>query len=227
MTWITGTLEVCSSGSTAERCQPTTDLPFPDWKPGLRRNYRPSRRIAATAAGLIRDGEVILLDGGTTTLELARLLVGRPLQIVTNSLPIAALFTNSRETDLVILGGYVYPATGVAVGPLTLQMMKAIQVQLAFLSVAGLTARGLFNSNPLLVETERQMMRCADKVVVLADHSKIGRQSLAFLCKLSAIDTLIVDSDLSPQQQEWLRRATARVLLARKTPGGSSRRSSS
>lgn len=201
--------------------------PLPGLEARAQTQFQAKQRIAVAAAGLVRDGEAVLLDGGTTTLELARLLVGRPLQVVTNSLPIAALFTNSRETDLVILGGYVYPATGVALGPLTLQMMKTIQVQLAFLSVAGLTARGLFNNNPLLVETERQMMRCADKVVVLADHTKIGRQSLAFLCKLSAIDTLIVDSDLSPQQQEWLKGAAARVLLARKTPGGSSRRSSS
>jgi DeoR/GlpR family transcriptional regulator of sugar metabolism len=186
------------------------------------------QRIAAAAAQHIRNGEAIMLDGGTTTLELARLLVGRPLQVVSNSLPIANLFTSSRETDLVILGGYVYPAMGLALGPLTLQMMKDIQVQQAFLSVAGLTARGLFNSNPLLVETERQMMRCAEEVVVLADHSKIGRQALAFLCELSAIDTLIVDSDLSPEQHELLRQAEARVILARKTSvGRSPRRSTS
>ncbi len=62
------------------------------------------RRIARAAADQIRDGDAILLDGGTTTLEVARLLVGRSLQIVTNSLPIAALFASSRETDLVIGG---------------------------------------------------------------------------------------------------------------------------
>src|SRR5689334_5733988 len=84
------------------------------------------RRIARAAAARVRDGEAILLDGGTTTLEFAKLLVGRPLQIVTNSLPIANLFANSRETDLVILGGYVYPSTGVALGPLTIQMMKDV-----------------------------------------------------------------------------------------------------
>jgi DeoR family transcriptional regulator, fructose operon transcriptional repressor len=170
------------------------------------------RQVAQAAAARVRDGEAILLDGGTTTLELARLLVGRPLQVVTNSLPIANLFANSRETDLVILGGYVYPSTGVALGPLTIQMMKGLHVQQAFLSVAGLTARGLFNSNPLLVETERQMMRSADEVTVVADHTKVGRQGLAFLCALSTIDTLIVDHELSPSQRKLLR--GARVVLA-------------
>ena len=151
------------------------------------------RQIAKAAAARIQDGDSILLDGGTTTLEVARLLVGRPLQIVTNSLPIANLFASSRETDLVILGGYVYPRTGVALGPLTVRMMDDIHVHQTIMSVGGITAKGLFNSNLLLVETERQMMRCADEVVVVADHTKIGRQALAFLCELAAIDTLIVD----------------------------------
>src|SRR6516165_5809405 len=172
------------------------------------------RRIARTAAARVRDGEAVMLDGGTTTLELARLLVGRPLQVVTNSLPIANLFANSRETDLVMLGGYVYPSTGVALGPLTIQMMKGLHVQRAFLSVAGITAKGLFNSNPLLVETERQMMRCADEVTVLADHTKVGRQALAYLCAISAIDTLIIDHELSAVQRKLLRGAGARVVIA-------------
>ena len=107
------------------------------------------RVIARTAAARIRDGDAILLDGGTTTLEVARLLVGRSLQIVTNSLPIANLFASSRETDLVMLGGFIYPKTGVALGPLTVRMMEDIHVHQTILSVGGITAKGLFNSNVL------------------------------------------------------------------------------
>jgi DeoR/GlpR family transcriptional regulator of sugar metabolism len=160
------------------------------------------RQIAQAAAARIRDGDAILLDGGTTTLEVARLLVGRPLQIVTNSLPIANLFASSRETDLVILGGYVYPKTGVALGSSTVRMMDDVHVQQTILSVGGITAKGLFNSNLLLVETERAMMRCADEVVVVADHTKVGRQALAFLCELHEIDTLIVDAKIDAEQKK-------------------------
>jgi DeoR/GlpR family transcriptional regulator of sugar metabolism len=172
------------------------------------------RAIARTAAARIQDGDTILLDGGTTTLEVARLLVGRSLQIVTNSLPIASLFASSRETDLVILGGYVFPKTGVALGPLTVRMMEDVHVHQLVMSVGGITNKGLFNSNLLLVETERQMMRCADEVVVVADHTKIGRQALAYLCDLAAIDTLIVDGGLSVSQRDLLRQTDARLLVA-------------
>jgi DeoR/GlpR family transcriptional regulator of sugar metabolism len=78
----------------------------------------------------------------------------------------------------------------------------------------------LFNSNLLLVETERTMMRCADEVVVVADHMKIGRQALAFLCELSAIDMLIVDRDLTPEQAAIIDRAEVRVLIAGLTGNG-------
>jgi DeoR family transcriptional regulator, fructose operon transcriptional repressor len=180
------------------------------------------RQVARMAAMRIRDGDAILLDGGTTTLEVAKLLIGRSLQIVTNSLPIANLFASSRETDLVMLGGYVYPKTGVALGPLTVQMMQDIHVHQAIMSVGGITAKGLFNSNMLLVETERSMMRCADEVVVVADHTKIGRQALAFLCELPAIDTLIVDRELTPEQAKIIDGPEVRVLIAGASGNGSS-----
>src|SRR5437868_5577735 len=177
-------------------------------------NIAEKRAIAQAAAARIQDGAAILLDGGTTTLEVARLLVGRALQVVTNSLPIANLFANSRETDLVMLGGYIYPKTGVALGPLTARMLQDIHVQQTILSVGGLTAKGLFNSNLLLVETERQMIRSADEVVVVADHSKIGHQNLAFLCTLADVDTLIVDAGLTPEQRRLVEEGGARLIVA-------------
>jgi DeoR family transcriptional regulator, fructose operon transcriptional repressor len=178
------------------------------------RETEEKRQIAQSAATRIQNGDSILIDGGTTTLELARLLVDRPLQVVTNSLPIANLFASSRETDLVMLGGYVYPRTGVALGPLTIRMLDDIHVHQTIMSVGGITAEGLFNSNLLLVETERAMMRAADEVVVLADHTKIGQKALAFLCELPAIDTLIVDRGVKPEQRTLIAQGEVKLLVA-------------
>src|SRR5207253_7798579 len=136
--------------------------------------------------------------------------------------PIAALLSGSRDIDLVLLGGFVYPKTGVALGPLTVRMMEDIHVHQVIMSVGGITTKGLFNSNLLLVETERRMMRCADEVTVVADHTKIGRQALAFLCELSAIDTLITDSGASTTQLEILDRAAVRYLRAGDRSNGQS-----
>jgi len=176
--------------------------------------------LAQAATARIADGDAVLLDGGTTTLEVARKLVGRPVQIVTNSLPIAALFANSRESDLIMLGGYVYPKTGVALGPMTMRMLDDIHVNQAILSVSGVTAKGLFNSNTLLVETERRMLRCADEAVVVVDHTKIGRPALAFLCELSAIDTLIIDRGATAEQRLLLTDAGPKLIVAGEPANG-------
>lgn len=176
--------------------------------------------MARVAAERIHDGDAVLLDGGTTTLEVARLLADRAVQIVTNSLPIAQLLSNGRQADLVMLGGFVYPKTGVALGPLTVRMLDEIHVQQAIMSVHGLTPKGLFNSNLLLVETERRMMRCADEVVVLVDHTKIGRPALASLCELGDIDVLIVDPGIAPEQRKWLEEAGPRLIVASEPSNG-------
>ena len=100
---------------------------------------RRKQRLVKSAAELIEDHDTILLDGGSTTYELARQLVGRPLQVVTNILPIAHLMSSSEQTDLVMIGGCVQGQRGVAIGPMTDAMLATINVSKAFLSVAGIT----------------------------------------------------------------------------------------
>lgn len=170
--------------------------------------------IAERAAALIQDGETVLLDGGTTTYEVAQRLVGRPLQIVTNSLPVANLFASSATTDLVLIGGYVYPRTGVSLGPYANEMLSRVGVQKTILSVAGITERGFHNSNLLLVETERAMMQAADRVIVVADSSKFGQQSLAHLCELGEVNQLVVDSEISASWQQRLAAAGVELTIA-------------
>ena len=172
------------------------------------------RRIAQAAATRILDGSAILLDGGTTTMEIARLLTNRSLQVVTNSLPIASLLSGCRSIDLILLGGYIYPKTGVAMGPLTIAQLERVHVQQAFVGVSGITPKGLFNSNLLLVETERAMIRSAETLVVVADCTKLERSALAPLCGLEEVDTLITDGDLTRDQQRWLEAAGMKVVVA-------------
>ncbi|ADB17942.1 transcriptional regulator, DeoR family [Pirellula staleyi DSM 6068] len=172
------------------------------------------RQIAVAASRLVEDGDTLLLDGGSTTYELAQLLVGRPLQVVTNSLPVANLFTSSDRADLVLIGGYVHARTGVSLGPYANQMLSGLCVRRAIISVAGVSERGFFNSNLLLVETERAMMGAADEVIVVADSTKFGHTSLAHLCNLNFIDTLVTDHEIDPTWQSALEEQGVRVVIA-------------
>lgn len=172
------------------------------------------KAIAHLAAELIQPGDTVLLDGGTTTYEVARMLVGRSLQVVTNSLPVANLFASDPATDLVFVGGYIYPRTGVALGPHADRMLSEISVRRTVLSVGGVTEKGFYNNNMLLVETERAMMHAADEVIVVADSTKFGHQSLAFLCGLAEIDHLVVDSGLSDTWREEFTKTNVNLVVA-------------
>jgi DeoR/GlpR family transcriptional regulator of sugar metabolism len=177
------------------------------------------RAIGLAVAELLRDGDTVFLDGGTTTLEVARALIGRRLQVVTNSLPIAQLLASSQQTDLILIGGYVYPRTGVALGPLAITTMQSIRVRTAVLGAGGVVAEGIYNSNSLLVETERQMMGCAQEVMIVADHTKFGRLALARLCGLDEVDQVIVDAGLSEADKAMLEAAGVAVHVAPLEPG--------
>lgn len=154
------------------------------------------QRIAKAVAEQIQPGEAVLLDGGTTTLEVARCLVGKRLQIVTNSLPIANLLVNQSEIELIFIGGYLYPRTGVALGPLASSALSELHVARVVLSSGGITEKGLFNSNTLLVDCERQMLDAAGEVWAVADSSKFGKSALAHLCPLSSVTRMFVDRGL-------------------------------
>ena len=170
--------------------------------------------VARVAAGLILPGEAVLLDGGTTTLEVARQLVGRALQVVTNSLPIVNLLANQPEIELIQIGGYLFPKTGVALGPLAVSALSQVHVRRLFMSVGGITEQGLFNTNTLLVEAERQMILAAEEVVVVTDSSKLGHSALAHLCPLQKVQQLIVDRGITDEWQRILEDAGIKVLVA-------------
>jgi DeoR/GlpR family transcriptional regulator of sugar metabolism len=176
-------------------------------------NWAAKRAIATRAADMIGDGETVLLDGGTTTYEVARLLVGRSLQVVTNSLPVANLFASEARTDLVLLGGYVSPRTGVCLGPYANELLGRLHVTTTVLSAAGIAEEGLFNAHLLLAETEQAMLRAAGRVIVVADSSKFGRKSLTLVSGLDAIDVFVSDDALADAWKKTIAAAGAELAI--------------
>ena len=177
-------------------------------------HWAAKRAIAARAAEVISDGETVLLDGGTTTYEVARLLVGRSLQVVTNSLPVANLFASESRSDLVLLGGYVSPRTGVCLGPYANELLGRLHVTTTVLSAAGIADEGLFNAHLLLAETEQAMLRAAGRVVVVADSSKFGRKSLTLVAPLAEIDAFVSDEGLTDDWKARISAAGAELIIA-------------
>ena len=113
-----------------------------------------------------------------------------------------------------LVGGYVYPRTGVSLGPYANQMLASLSVRRTVLSVAGINDRGFYNSNLLLVETERAMLDASEEVIVVADSTKFGHQSLAHLCSLERIDYLVVDRDIDAAWRDKVTAAGVKLVVA-------------
>lgn len=161
-------------------------------------------RIGRAAADLIQDGETVVLGGGSTVAEVARCLLCRPIQIITNSIPVAHLFWECPQTEVTLTGGYLYPRLGTQFGPICERMLRSVSADVAILGIRGITRDGLSDTSALVVESIRAMMKCAQRVIIVADRTKFGRKAMIHVADLTELDQIISDRDLSPEHRQLL-----------------------
>ncbi|MFF8642155.1 DeoR/GlpR family DNA-binding transcription regulator [Streptomyces sp. NPDC015345] len=151
--------------------------------------------IADLAAGLVEEGEAIVIGAGTTTQELARRLARVPrLTVVTNSLLVAQALAHANRVEVVMTGGTLRGSDYALVGSGAEQSLQGLRVSRAFLSGSGLTAeRGLSTSNMLSASVDRALVQAAAEVVVLADHTKLGTDTMFQTVPTDVITRLVTD----------------------------------
>jgi len=171
-------------------------------------------RIARAAAGLIEDGQTVILDGGSTVAAVARELSARPMHIITNSLPIAESLESLRNIELTLTGGYLDPRLRVMLGPFCEQMLGAIRADALIMGIGSITASGFSNNNTLVVGSEQKMIEVAAKIIIVADHTKLGRGGMIPVAPLSAADIIVSDTGLAPEHVSMLRDSGIEVILA-------------
>ena len=171
--------------------------------------------IGRACAELVQPRQSVIIDAGTTVYHVARYLESKTLQIVTNSLPVANLFAAQQNIEVVVTGGVIYPRLGVLVGPLAVEGFSQMHADVAIMSAGGITLEGLTNSHPLLIDIQRAMIESAGKVIVCLDHTKFERKSVAFLCELDRIDTIITDNLAPAELVDGLRAKGLEVVVAK------------
>lgn len=174
------------------------------------------RRIAAAAARLVKPGMLIAIDAGSTTLALSEFLAGIPrLNIITNSLGLAAeLHKLGGETDVMLLGGRLAPDVPATFGEITIGQLQRFQPQLAMLSPVSLDAtRGAMDYDLAEAEVARTMAENAARLVLLADHSKLGTTSRVQICGIERVDTLVTDRKAAPDRLAALTAAGVREVI--------------
>jgi len=170
--------------------------------------------IARLTADLIEDGQTVILDGGSTAAAVAKALSTKSIHIITNSLPIAEVLESFRNIELTLTGGYLDPRIRVMLGPSCEQMLSSIRADAVIMGIGGITESGFSNNNTLVVGSEKKMIEVADKVIIVADHTKFGRGAMFQVAPLSAADFVVSDSVLAPEYLELLRRHQIEVRLA-------------
>jgi DeoR/GlpR family transcriptional regulator of sugar metabolism len=170
--------------------------------------------IGRACASLIRPGESLIVDAGTTAYHAARYLENKTLQIITNSLPVANHFASAQRIEVVVSGGVIYPRLGVLVGPLAVEAFSKIHADAAIMSAGGITLDGISNSHGLLIDIQQAMIRAARRVIFCLDHTKFGRQSVSHLCGLEAANTIVTDSGAPSELVDALRARSIEVVVA-------------
>ena len=176
---------------------------------------REKHRIAQTALRYIQPNDTIYLDGGSTVLELARLLKERTnLTVVTNSLR-AAIELASRGPRLILVGGDLRRLSQTVVGPLTRLMLNQIHIDRAFMGTMGLTLEeGLTTTDPSEAYTKELVMQQAREVFLLVDSSKIGKVSFTRAGQVEGVRVLITDKLADRKFLRGLRKRGIEVVRA-------------
>ncbi len=169
--------------------------------------------IGQACAAFIAPNQTVIIDAGTTCFHVALHLEAKTPHIITNSLPVANLFSSTHKLEVLVTGGVIYPRLGVLVGPMAVAAFLQVHADVAIMSCGGITPAGITNSHGLLIEIQRAMMQAAQRVILCLDYSKFGRQSISRLCGLEAIDTLITNELPPPEMLVALEKAGVELIV--------------
>ncbi len=170
--------------------------------------------LGQACAALIEPGQNVIIDSGTTCFHVAKCLGDKVAQILTNSLPVANLFSGSSRHEVHLSGGVIYPRLGTLVGPHAVETFARLHADVAILSGSGVSTEGIYNSHALIVDIQRAMMKGAARVIFCLDHTKFGRRSTFFLCDFTDVDAIVTDAAAPEELVAQLRAQGLEIIVA-------------
>lgn len=172
------------------------------------------KRIGQQAAQLIQPGDAIFIDGGSTTLQVARYIQPNlNITVVTNALNIASEL-QGKQISTIVIGGILMDQTSTLVGPVAVEALTKMAFNKAFIGTTGVTAKhGYSNSNMYEAEIKRLVISQAAETTMVTDHSKFGKQDLFSFASLGAINRIVTDQTLDQALSEALKEASVELTI--------------
>jgi DeoR family ulaG and ulaABCDEF operon transcriptional repressor len=180
----------------------------------IARNRAQKERIGKAAAALCMPGEGVMIDGGSTTLQMCPYLAGLNLQVLTNSLHIVSALINQNGTRILVPSGAVFPEQNIILSVFGDEGMPRFHAPKLFMGAQSIGVQGLMQADVVLVAGERRLIERADEIIVLVDASKFDGPSGNVVCGLEEIDTIITDDRLSDKTAQLIERAGVKLLIA-------------
>jgi DeoR family transcriptional regulator, ulaG and ulaABCDEF operon transcriptional repressor len=180
----------------------------------ITQNLAAKQAIGRAAAGLCNPGEGIMVDGGTTTLQMCPHLAGLGLQVLTNSLHIVDALLPQTGTRLLVPSGSVFREQNIILAPAGEDSMPRFHAPKLFMGAAAVGKLGVMQQDVVLVSAERRLIARAEQVILMVDHSKFRSSSGAIVCDWKEIDVLITDEAISPELQDVLDDADVEIVIA-------------
>lgn len=149
--------------------------------------------IGEQAAALVKDNDIVILDSGTTTVEIARRLQAKHITVITNSLDVAAVLESNSQCELIVTGGIMRWNTRAMVGAITDRALAGFHADIAFVGANGVSEKGFSTPSMMEGETKASMLKSADKKFIVSDSSKIGKTHLSVFASMADVDGLITD----------------------------------
>jgi DeoR family fructose operon transcriptional repressor len=163
-------------------------------------NISDKQEIAEIAAAMIEDGDTIILDSGTTTLEIAKRITAKSVTVITNSIDIALEISNKENIELIVAGGSLRHTTRAMIGPLAENVFRNFRVDKAFIGVNGISIKhGFTTPNFLEAQLKKSIIEVARKKIIVADKSKFNKVCFSIIGELKEASSIVTSKDLEKE----------------------------
>lgn len=180
----------------------------------VERNRAAKAAIGRAAAALCSTGETVIIDGGSTTLQMCPLLAPLELHVLTNSLHIVSALIGQPGTHISMPAGTLFREQNILLPPFDDDGMSRYRASKLFMGAASIGRHGLMQTDVLLVHAERRLLDRADEVIVLVDSSKFGAPAGHVVCTADELDIVITDEDIADRDAAMIEQAGIKLIVA-------------
>lgn len=178
-------------------------------------NIEEKQRIGMYASSLVKEGDIIILDAGTTNMEIAKGIIGiKNLKVITNDLMIGAFLSKYDGIEVYCTGGIIQRDTGACLGNTTIEFLQNINADIAFVGASAIDIqKGITTPTMDKAQWKKEIIKCAERAILVADSLKFGKVSFAKICPLNKLDIIITDTGIDDEIRQEFENLDAEIKL--------------